>query len=296
MRARSARVAVLLRHPDERAHGARRDVRRRGRRRVAPGTSACQHRRAPRLAGAARRRARRRPRRRAGRAPVGTRPPSRLPHAGDEPHHHEAPDRHGRDRRALPGARHAGADAGPTALPTARRTRASTPPWGGSTPPGGRTRPSTAAGRPICGSRATSSSATTGCSSWSGTRPAPAGRGRRPSRNAERPARGGCGPRRSSEPSGYATLWASTSISRSTFLLTRNPPVSTAMFQLMPQLAHGRSWSGRSPPAWASHRPCPGPAPRNSPISVTGFVTPLIVQVPVQLEPSSRRCGGRPCW
>src|SRR5438874_8604124 len=77
---------------------------------------------------------------------------------------------------------------------------------------------------------------------------------------------------------GHPRRCASTSISRSTFLPTRNPPASTAMFQVIPQSS--RSMVVFADAASIGFPSMSGPHPRNSPERVTGLVMSLIVRSP----------------
>src|SRR5947208_7255110 len=74
------------------------------------------------------------------------------------------------------------------------------------------------------------------------------------------------------------TRWASTSISRSTLLPTKKPPVSTAMFQVMSQSS--RSIVVLADAANIASPSISGPHPRNSPERVTGLLMSLIVRSP----------------
>src|SRR5207247_3350999 len=82
-------------------------------------------------------------------------------------------------------------------------------------------------------------------------------------------------------PRGYEpqpTRWASTSISRSTFLPTKNPPVSTAIFQVMSQSS--LSIVVLADAANIGFPSMSGPHPRNFPERVIGLVMSLIVRSP----------------
>ena len=181
-----------------------------------------------------------------------------------------------------------------SALRAARRGRSSTRRSAGSMPLAGRTRRSTVAGRPTSGSRATSSSATTGSSSWSGYEPGASGPRTLPSGTNGRP-RWLDGPAARVSPN-RPTLepWRPRSRSRCRrSCRPGRPPASTAMFQVMSQSSRSIVVFAETPktglPSMSE------PAPRNSPLSVTGFVMSLIVRSPSSSNAVCRRWVERPC-